>query len=205
MFCNYPSISSLFKHLGMYHWPHLAAVIVPMYLYRTWSSNWVRKLPNAIPCRLASSLLSICSCCSGRLMSAFKTLMACSTMLRNGLYGGSFLSSEFEVGLGWPRPWGHSWALWPSCLQRRQRPESGQARGKWPGSWQMEHKSGWPGYHTRHSKPSALTVDWAGTWTDIRTVRVPVQMVGNFLWYTNWTEYSSPKMENWTDHGHRRL
>ena len=108
MFFNYPSISSLFKHLGMYvfinlyHWPHLAAVIVPMFLCRVWSSKWVRKLPNAIPCRHAFSLLFICSCCSGRLMcafmAAFKALMACSTMLRNGLYGGSFLSSEFGPG-----------------------------------------------------------------------------------------------------------
>ena len=106
MFCNYPSISSLFKHLGMYvcinlyHCPHLAAVMVPMFLCRAWSSNWVRKLPNAIPCRLASALLFICSCCSGRLMSAFmaafKVLIACSTMLRKELYGGSFLSSEFD-------------------------------------------------------------------------------------------------------------
>ena len=32
-------------------------------------------------------------------MSAFKALMACSTMLRNGLYGGSFLSSEFGPGI----------------------------------------------------------------------------------------------------------
>ena len=31
-------------------------------------------------------------------MAAFKALMACSTMLRNGLYGGSFLSSEFGPG-----------------------------------------------------------------------------------------------------------
>ena len=43
MFCNYPSISSLIKHLGMYvcinlyHCPHLAAVIVPMFLCRAWS------------------------------------------------------------------------------------------------------------------------------------------------------------------------
>ena len=77
MFFNYPSISSLFKHLGMYvcislyHWPHLAGVIVPMFLCRVWSSKWVRKLPNAIPCRRAFSLLFICSCCSGRHMSAF--------------------------------------------------------------------------------------------------------------------------------------
>ena len=33
-------------------------------------------------------------------MSAFKTLMACSTMFRNGPYGGSFLSSEFGPGIG---------------------------------------------------------------------------------------------------------
>ena len=63
----------------------------------------MRKLPNATPCRLASSLLFICSCCSGRLisafMAAFKALMACSTMLRNGLYGGSFLSLEFGPGI----------------------------------------------------------------------------------------------------------
>ena len=31
-------------------------------------------------------------------MAAFKALMACLTMLRNGLYGGSFLSSEFGPG-----------------------------------------------------------------------------------------------------------
>jgi len=31
-------------------------------------------------------------------LAAFKALMACSTMLRNGLYGGSFLSSEFGPG-----------------------------------------------------------------------------------------------------------
>ena len=31
-------------------------------------------------------------------MAAFKALMACSTMLRNGLYCGSFLSSEFGPG-----------------------------------------------------------------------------------------------------------
>ena len=31
-------------------------------------------------------------------MAALKTLMACLTMLRNGLYGGSFLSSEFGPG-----------------------------------------------------------------------------------------------------------
>ena len=63
----------------------------------------MRKLPNATPCRLASFLLFICSCCSGRLisafMAAFKALMACSTMLRNGLYGGSFLSLEFGPGI----------------------------------------------------------------------------------------------------------
>ena len=29
-------------------------------------------------------------------MAAFKVLIACSTMLRNELYGGSFLSSEFD-------------------------------------------------------------------------------------------------------------
>ena len=33
-----------------------------------------------------------------KLLAAFKALMACSTMLRNGLYGGSFLSSEFGPG-----------------------------------------------------------------------------------------------------------
>ena len=31
-------------------------------------------------------------------MAALKALMACLTMLRNGLYGGSFLSSEFGPG-----------------------------------------------------------------------------------------------------------
>ena len=31
-------------------------------------------------------------------MAAFKALMACLTMLRKGLYGGSFLSSEFGPG-----------------------------------------------------------------------------------------------------------
>ena len=31
-------------------------------------------------------------------MAAFKAQMACSTMLRNGLYCGSFLSSEFGPG-----------------------------------------------------------------------------------------------------------
>ena len=31
-------------------------------------------------------------------MAAFKALMACSTMLRNALYGGSFLSSELGPG-----------------------------------------------------------------------------------------------------------
>ena len=88
--------------ISLYHWPHLAAVIVPMFLCRVWSSKWVRKLLNAIPCRRAFSLLFICSCCSGRLMSAFmaafKALMACLTMLRNGLCGGSFLNSEFGTG-----------------------------------------------------------------------------------------------------------
>ena len=109
IFCNYPSISSLFKHLriyvciNLYHCPHLAAVIVPIFLCRAWSSKWVWKWPNAIPCSLASALLFICSCCSGRLMSAFitafKALIACSTMLRNGLFGGGFLSSELGPGM----------------------------------------------------------------------------------------------------------
>ena len=31
-------------------------------------------------------------------MAAFKALMACLTLLRNGLYGGSFLRSEFGPG-----------------------------------------------------------------------------------------------------------
>ena len=40
-FFNYPSISSLYKNLGMYvcislyHWPHLAAVIVPIGTFRS--------------------------------------------------------------------------------------------------------------------------------------------------------------------------
>ena len=58
-------------------------------------------LPSAIPCRLASALLFICSYCCERLtsafMAAFKALNACSTELRNGLYGGFLiLSSELE-------------------------------------------------------------------------------------------------------------
>ena len=32
-------------------------------------------------------------------MSTFMALMACSTMLRNGLYDGSFLNSEFGPGI----------------------------------------------------------------------------------------------------------
>ena len=73
----------------------------------------MRKLPNAISCHLASSLLLICFLCSGRLMSAFiaafKALMAFSTMLRNGLYGERFLSSEFGPGIA-----GFLWAGVPS-------------------------------------------------------------------------------------------
>ena len=42
-------------------------------------------------------------------MAAFKALIACSTMLRNGLYGGSFLSSELGPGMA-----GLLWAGAPS-------------------------------------------------------------------------------------------
>ena len=81
--------------VNLYHSSHLATVMVPMFLCRTWSSNWVQKLPRVISCHLASALLCICSCCSGWLtstvMAAFKALIVCSTMLRNCLYGGSFL------------------------------------------------------------------------------------------------------------------
>ena len=54
-------------------------------------------MPQCHPCRLASSRLFICCCTSGRLISALmdalNVLILCSTMLSNGLYGGSFLSS----------------------------------------------------------------------------------------------------------------
>ena len=82
----YPSICSLFRQRGRYvcikrsHCPHLAGVIVPTFR-----------------CRLASSRAFICCCTSGRLisvlMAASNALIPCSTMLRKGLYGGSFLSS----------------------------------------------------------------------------------------------------------------
>ena len=42
-------------------------------------------------------------------MAAFKTLITCSTMLRNGLYGGSFSSSEIGPGMA-----GLLWADAPS-------------------------------------------------------------------------------------------
>ena len=102
--------------INLYHCPHLAAVIVPVSLQGLKCSNWVRKLPSVIPCRLTSALLFICSCCSGRLMSAFmaafKALIACSTMLRNGLYGGSFFSSELGPGMA-----GLLWADEPSWMK----------------------------------------------------------------------------------------
>ena len=64
----------------------------------------MRQLPNAIPCRLASALSFICSCCSGQLMStfmaAFKALIACSMMLRNGLYDGSLFKLKTRTRNG---------------------------------------------------------------------------------------------------------
>ena len=99
----YPSICSLFRQRGRYvcikrnHCPHLSGVVVPTFRCNAYSRSWVRWCPSAIPCRLASSRLFICCCTSGRLisalMAALSVLILCSTMLRNGLYGGSFLSS----------------------------------------------------------------------------------------------------------------
>ena len=43
--------------INLYHCPQLAAVTKLMFLCRAWSSNWVRKLHNASPCRLASPLV----------------------------------------------------------------------------------------------------------------------------------------------------
>ena len=88
----YPSIISLFKHLGRYvcikryHCALLAAVTVSMFLCRASSSCCVRNSPNEIPLALASSLLSMRLWISGREMSdliaAFRQLIACSTIFR---------------------------------------------------------------------------------------------------------------------------
>ena len=64
------------------------ALVVGVFRCRIATAECV-KLPRAISRRLASSLLFICSCISGRLMSAliadFKVLIACCTMFKNGL------------------------------------------------------------------------------------------------------------------------
>ena len=88
----YPSIISLFKHLGRYvcikryHRALLAAVTVSMFLCRASSSCCVRNSPDEIPLALASSLLSMRLWISGREMSdliaAFRQLIACSTIFR---------------------------------------------------------------------------------------------------------------------------
>ena len=110
----YPSIFSLFRQRGRYvcikrnHCPHFAGVIVPTFGCNACSRCWVWWCPSAIPCRLASSRLFICCCISGRLisvlMAALSALILFSTVLRNGLYDGSFLSSVFcpgSAGLWW--------------------------------------------------------------------------------------------------------
>jgi len=95
----YPSICSLFRQRGRYvcikrnHCPYLAGVIVPTFRCNAYSRSWVQWCPSAIPCRLASSWLFLCSYTSGWLIAPLSTLILCSTMLKNGLCGGSFLSS----------------------------------------------------------------------------------------------------------------
>ena len=96
-----------------YHCPLLDAVIVSIFLCRTSCSCCVRNSPSGIPRTLASSLSSIRLWISGRKMSAlvaaFRQLIACSTLFRKGLCGGSIFRSVFGAGTV-----GFRWAGAPS-------------------------------------------------------------------------------------------
>ena len=95
---NYPWMCSLLRHLGryvcmwLYHCTDFWKVIAPTFLVATRKSSCFLYSPSGRPCLLASSLLFIIRCWAGRdkwaLIAALKQLMASSTMLRKGLYGG---------------------------------------------------------------------------------------------------------------------
>ena len=105
-----PWMASLFKQRGMYvcmkryHCPHFADVIIPIFRCRASRRRWVRNSPKG-SCRfLTASLSPIKRWISGREMSAFiaalRALIACSTMFKNGLHGGSFRNSVLTAGTG---------------------------------------------------------------------------------------------------------
>ena len=89
-----------------YHCALLAAVVVSIFLCRASCSCCVRNSLSGIPRTLASSLSAIRLWISGREMSA---LIACSTMFKKGLLGGSILNSVFGAGTV-----GFRWAGTPS-------------------------------------------------------------------------------------------